>query len=823
MQTRYFVIILLLPILLVSLANSQTTKVLGTVADSITGEAVPFANIYFKGTSVGVSSGFEGEFSLETNEKIDTLIISAVGYRTEKHFLTRGVFHELYIQLMPTTTSLKTFTVVAGKNPAVPLIKKVIDQKKLNDPYKNLDYYQYEVYNKIQFDANNITESFMERKVLKPFEFVFEYIDTSTLNGKTYLPLFLTETLSDFYFRRSPKTVKEIIKASKVSGIDNESFSQFLGDMYQNVNPYENYIPLFERNFISPVADFAQLFYDYYLIDSLFIGNQWCYKMMFKPKRKQEMTFTGSMWVHDTTFAIKRFDVRIAQDANINFISDLQCYQEFSLINDLFWMKSYEKITIDFNIFEETRSTLGFYGHKTTSYKDFVMNQPLEKSFYAVATNISVDDQSLARTDEFWDRHRHDTLTRDEKTIYYMIDTLKTLPAFNTYIDVINMVVTGYYVNKWYEIGPYASMLSFNPLEGVRLRFGGRTSNDFSKKLMLFSHIAMGTKDGKLKYGAGFLYMLNKLPRRSFSAKYQDDVEQLGQSENAFREDFFFASFLRRNPFNKLSTVRSFDAFYEHEWFPGLINKVSFIHRRLFPNDNITFSYYSNNTLEVAPVIKTSQVHLYTRFAWQERIVMGEFERVSLGSDYPIIEMDFSFGVKDVLESDHHYKKLRIKITDWYNIGTVGWSKFVVEAGKIWGTIPYPLLKLHEGNETFVFDEYSFNTMNYYEFVSDQYLGFYYTHHFNGLFLNKLPVMRKLKWREVAFVQGVMGSLSDDNRSFNHLPDGLNHLSKPFFEAGIGIENIFKLIRVDAIWRLSHLNNPDIIKFGVFVSFMVMF
>jgi hypothetical protein len=796
----------------------QMTKIMGKVIDSQTKEPIPFVNIVLRNTTIGTQTNFEGEYSIETRSYSDSLTASFLGYVKQSKKVQKGKFQTLNFDLVPANVLLNEVVIVPGENPAEVILRKIINNK-VNNNREKLDYYQYEAYTKIEFDANNISEKFKSRAIFKPFQFIFDNLDTSTINGKAYLPIFLSETMSDVFFRKSPKTEIEVIKASKISGIKNQSISQFLGDVIQNVNIYDNYIQIFQKNFVSPVANFGLSYYKYYLVDSSFIDNLWCYKIMYKPRRTQEMTFTGSFWVHDTTWGIKKVDMKIAQDANINFINDLVVEQDYQYVDHKQWMLSKDILVSDFNVVEEAESTMGFYGRKTTSYRNFVFNTPREESFYASPTNIIVDAEGLEQSDAYWSQIRHDSLTKDEKTIYHMIDTLKSLPAFRTYVDLVKMITTGYYIKGNFEWGPYMSYLSFNKLEGGRIRVGGRTSNDFSKKIMLSAHLAYGTMDETIKYGAGVLYMLNKNPRRALSINTKYDIEQLGQSQFAFREDFLLAALFRRQPSDKLSMVEEYKGSYEHEWFNGLMNTLDFSRRSILSVGNSTFLVKNPLTHEdeYHSSISTSEISLKTRLAYKEKIVMGEFERTSLGAKYPILQVNYSYGIPRFLKSDYEYHKLQMTLEHWFNVGAIGWSKYIVEGGRIWGDIPFPLLKLHEGNETFSFDEYAFNSMNYYEFVSDKYVSAYYTHHFEGLMFNHVPLFRKLKWREVVWVKGLVGGIQDSAKVSNlaKFPDNLHLLHKPYFECGAGVENILKIMRVDAVWRLSYLDHEHISKFGI--------
>jgi len=544
---------------------------------------------------------------------------------------------------------------------------------------------------------------------------------------------------------------------------------------------------------------------------------------MFKPRRKQELTFTGNIWIHDTTYAIKKVDMRIIDDANINFINAMDIRQDYQLLEGKYWMLTKDYMIADFNVIEDAKRTLGFYGHRSTSYNKFVFNQQAEKEIYGYPANIILKDSAILYADEKWNDFRHDTLTVKEKAIYSMIDSVKNVPIFKTYVDVVYTITNGYYVDGMFEIGPYYKMLSFNEREGARFRFGGRTSNKFSTKWMFDAYFAYGQSDEKFKYGGGFLKINSKNPRRAYGMNYKFDTEQLGQSKNAYSEDNFFNSFLSKNAINKLSMVKEYKTFYEHEWFGGFSNLLVFTHREVFPIAGENFIIHEDDSELKIPSIRTSEISLNLRFAYNEKFLMGEFERVSLGTTYPVFEATYSYGIPNLFNSDYSYHRVQLNLKQWFNVGTLGWSKYIVEAGRIWGKLPYPLLKIQEGNETYFYDELSYNLMNYYEFVSDQYISVNYIHHFDGLFLNHIPLMRKLKWREVAFIKGVTGNLSQDNKTYSKFPATTNTLEEPYWEAGLGIENIFKVLRVDAIWRLSHLDHDNINKFGIFFSFQFVF
>ncbi len=802
--------------------HGQITKIMGTVTNATSGEPIPFVNIYFEGTTIGVTSDFEGQFAIETFSPGDSITASYVGYLSGTKPVSPGIFQRIDFSLVPDEIMLEEVIILPGENPAEILLRKVIENKEKNNR-QAFDAYEYEVYTKMQFDANNIRERIKDRRLLRPFNFIFDYMDTSTLNGKAYLPVFLSETVSEIYYRKEPRERLEVIKASKLSGVENESITQFLGDLNSNVNIYDNYITLFQKNFVSPVANFGLGFYRYYLVDSLYIDNQWCYQLMFKPRRKQELTFSGTIWIHDTTYAVKKVDMEMAGDANLNFVGAGLVRQEYSLIQGEHWMLTKDYLMGDFNITRNAR-TIGVYGHRTTSSKNFVFNQPRDDDFYKSPVGVVVDDAARDKDKLYWELARHDSLTSREQGIYEMIDSIKSIPLFDTYMDLGYMLINGYYIWGNFELGPYYKLVSFNAIEGTRFRFGGQTSNQFSTKLMLDGHVAYGTKDQRFKYGLGFLYMFNKNPRRALSGSYLYDMVQLGQSQDAFSQENFFAVFFRRNPANKLSMLERYMLSYEHEWVQGFSNTFSFSHRKLFPvGDNQFVVYPEEGSPAIEDNIISAEAGIKLRWAYGERYILGEFTRITIGTRYPIFELHYGYGIPNVFHSEYEYHRLQFQMKQWFNVFSIGWSKYIVEAGKIWGTLPYPLLKLQPANETFLFDEYAYNLMNYYEFINDRYVGVYYTHHFDGFFLNRIPLMRKLKWRTVIHGRALLGTISEANKNYSDFPGNQVESTQPYFEAGAGVENIFKFIRVDAIWRLSHKQSNNPRNFGVFISAALSF
>lgn len=809
---RLFILALIGIPTLLSTVSAQKTIVRGKITDASSGEPLPFVNLVFQNSKVGTSTDIDGNYKIETYYPTDSLTASFIGYKTTSMRVRRDKEQVINFKMGTGSIALEAVEIKYKGNPAHDILDRVYLNREANNREK-YDYFNYEVYNKVEFDLNNITEEFKNKKMFNKFQFIFDYTDTT--EEKEFLPMFMTESISDYYYRRDPKSEKEYIKASQVSGTSNESITQFLGDMYQKVNIYDNYIGVFGKSFVSPIANFGKTFYRYYLVDSVYIDGKYCYQIDFIPRQEQEPVFNGTMWINDTTYAVKRVEAKINDQANINFINGFEVKQDYKKVDNKYWMLEKDNLVVDFQIGEKV---MGMYGRKSTSYKNFQVNVPQEEKVYEGIDNVIVSQEADKRDQSYWEEARHDTLTANQEGIYEMLDSVKKVPAFRTFLDIAQLIFTGYYEKGNFEYGPYFKAYSFNAVEGNRIRIGGRTSNSFSTRLLLNGYLAYGFKDKRFKYNAGFRYKLNENPRQWLEFQYKRDLEQLGQSQNAFAEDNILSSFLRRNPNNKLTDVESYVASYKKEWITGFSTQLFYKHRAMRPVGELEYLRF-NPDPEIGfindNVINTSEISLYTRFAYKEKYIEGEFERISLGSKYPILELQLGFGVKDFLNGDYDYQKFEIAVSDDIKIGIFGHSNFRLTAGKYFGTLPYTLLEIHNGNETYFYDNRAFNLMNFFEFISDEYATMMVTHHFDGFFLNKIPLMRKLKWREVVSFSSVVGNLSDRHKAELITPENTYELSAPYAEASIGIENIFKFIRIDGFKRLNYLNHPNTSEYGI--------
>ena len=801
---------------------AQNYTITGKVFDAESKEPLPFVPVLIKGTTVGATTDFDGNYSITTSKLGDSIVSSYVSYKKLVRAIKRGESQTVNMPMVLEGVNLLEVVVKAGENPAHRIIRNVIANKQYNNKRK-LDAYQYETYNKVEFDLNRIPKEMREKKIFKPIKFVFDNVDSLNSGEKPSLPIFITEAISDIYYRSNPTLKKEVIRASKVTGIENTSVTSVMGDMYQNINIYDNHILVFGKDFVSPISDNGLFYYKYYLEDSLFIGSTRCYQIRFKSKRPQELCFSGNMWISDTTWAVKRIEMSIPKEANINFIHAANVIQEFSQI-DSTWMLSKDRLIIDFAV---SKNQVGIYGRKTTSYKDFKINQPKDPKFYEFGDKIVVEDAASKQSDDFWNSNRHDSLSLREKKIYHMIDTIKTLPIYKTWVDVLTLFVSGYKTVNNFEIGPYFNLISYNKIEGLRARFGGRTSSKFSRWYELQGYVAYGFTDEQFKYSIGFKSFITKKPHRQLiGMTYKSDYEILGQSQNGFSQDNLFASLFRTNPLTNLTRVDKTDAWFEREWVDGLTSKVTLTGRTITPLITNTYTYFKNDgSIATKENIRNTEVRLNVRFAYKEKFINGDFSRISLGTKWPVMQVNYSKSLQNAFRGEYDYQKVVLNLSDRVRlISLLGYTDYTAEVGKIFGAVPYPLMELHGGNETYVYDYMSFNMMKYYEFASDQYASIGMFHHFEGLLFNKVPLLKKLKWREVVTCKALWGSVNDINRKTLIFPNTLSALNnEPYVEISAGVENIFKVFRIDALWRSTYLRERAIENFGVKFGFQLAF
>lgn len=815
-------------------ASGQVKVIHGIVTDKNTNEPIPFAAVQFIGTDVGASTNEKGEYSFTLNSfPSDSLLVHVIGYPEIHRFVNpKADSQEIDFELNRIPYSLNEFVIHAGVNPALIILKKIIKHKPENNPDR-LSSYKYKVYNKLEVDVDNINTGKLERsKLFKPFTFILNNMDTNKYK-EPYLPVFLTETISDYYYQKQPKKQKEIITASRTSGFENRSVTQFLGTMYQNVNVYDNFIPVLGLKFVSPISDVATAFYRYKLVDTQYIDNHRCFHITFEPRRKGENDFFGDFWVADTSFAIQKMNMEVAPEANINYAKRISLVQEFAPMGDTLWFLVKDIFVAQFTPPLAKKSLIGVIGRKTTSYYDIHVNDTAATNIFDIkqyrANNIYIETGATEKPDSFWSTHRYVPLNKDEKAIYSMMDSLEQMPLYHKYANIVDFITTGTKDIGDFELGPYWYLFSENELEKFRLRFDLGTTPHLFKNIYLHGNLGYGFGYKDFTGSLSGLWLLHRHPRMYLYGAYTHDLDVSGLSENQLNTNNIFTIAVRKKgiPQKFVMTDEKRLEFYK-EWFSGFSMHWTLTNTQYNPFAPLPLKSYFNQDSKNFTPLDNTEIGLELRFAWKEKFLEGNYYRISLGSPYPIVTLNAAMGVKGILNSSYHYQKLQLSISDNTSIAPFGSISYNVYGGKIFGTLPYLLLEVHPGNELYYYDREAFDMMNRFEFLSDEWAGFNFEHDIGGGIFSYIPWVRKLKLRQFWTAKGVIGSLSDANQALN-LGSGYPFKTlegNPYLEIGTGVSNILHFIRIDVVWRVlpkPHANEPAMKKIGVFGSFELQF
>lgn len=813
-------------------AGFAQTKVSGIVIDD-TKLPVPYANVQFKGTTQSAVTNEDGKFYLESPNTYKTLVVSFMGYKTKEVALPQSVNYNFTISLVP-DNQLSEVTIYTGKtskknNPALDILRKIWERRKKNGLYM-FDQYQMEKYEKVEFDMNSIDSAFMKRKIWKGMEFIFEHVDTSDVTGKTYLPIFINEQLSDVYGDNTSNKKKEIVKANKNSGFTgNQQIQAFIKDLYTEYNIYDNYLLFFDKSFTSPLSRTGIDVYNYVLRDTAVIDGKSCFNIVFYPRRKSELTFKGDFWVADTTFAIKSINMAVTKSANINWVKDIYIEQEFEVVNDSVFLLTKDYMMSDFS-FSKKDESKGVYGKRTTYFRNHKFNLKKPDDFYKKDVNF-LDPTIYQKDENYWATHRFEELNKDEQGVYQMLDTLKTVKKFKRLYNTVEILASGYVNYDWFDYGPIYSTFGYNEVERLRLRAGGRTYFGPNDPWRIEGYGAYGFGDDKFKFGLSGKWMVDKKSRLIVSGGYRRDVEQIGADLTA-TNDVLGRSNASSSVFSsgsngKLTNIHLATGAIEFEPIKNLRLKSGVSYRTLRSAnsaDEFSLDYYKVLPTESTPGVVASEVQqgeLQFEIDWTpKRQTIGYgVERDVVDNPYTRFFFRVSSGIKGFLGGDFEYQKLQMFYRQPLIIGAIGRSYVTTELGKTYGTVPLGLMNIVPGNQTWWQIDNTFSNMNFYEFVADQYVTLHWEHNFQGKLFARVPALRKLNWREIIGVRTVYGTVTDENKAIN--ASGLIYRAPEnwYYEYGFGIGNIFKVFRLDFSWRGNYLDLPDARRFAIKGSF----
>lgn len=819
--------------------KGQQKGISGIVIDKDTRDPVSFVPVFVPESPIGTITEADGTFVLDVSGRPnDTLRVKTMGYEQYSVLITKESGSIDTIELETNATSLSELVVRPGEDPAIRLLKNIIRNKPKNDP-EQVDNYGYEAYNKIEVDILNLSKKSFESlpvPFLKKLSFIYDNQDT-TKDGRPYLPFFLTEAISDYYYQKKPYKTREYVKASQIKGINNKNMTQsigkYLGKMYLAMNPYDNYVPFFNKRYVSPINNTGPLFYKYRIIDTQQKYGYNIITVSFIPLPSCENCFAGVFNVVDSVYALQYVAATLPSSANINWVKNAEFYREYAPQGDSLWFCVKENITAELQAADELVKMVGFIARKTTSYKDIVINDSsVTKAINSpkLKAEVVVADSSYEHGQDFWANARHDTLSGKETGIYYMYDSLENNPSFKKFKTMAKILFSGGY--KWgpLEFGPYWNMYSRNFVEGNRFRFSLGTTPKLFKTIYLNGYVAYGTLDDRYKYQLQGFWLMKRYPRMYINASYTRDIDRTVNYYDKVSFDNIFSVAARKSGIpQKLVFADDIRFEYYNEYYSGFSHLLTLYRKIYDPYDPLPDqAIFQDQNGNQSPTLTNTEVNLRLRYAYKEKFLEANYYRTSLGSKYPIVELRYGIGMKGVLNGGYNYHKLNFTVSDNIRIPPLGTIYMNLFAGKYFGTLPYPLLEQHPGNEFYTYNKYAFNMMNQYEFISDQYVGLNVEHLIGGGIFKYIPYIKKFKFRQFWTAKGLIGSLSDENKALNFnkgfMFRSLNN--SPYVEVGTGVENIFKLFRVDFVWRLtpSSLPNEQVQRnFGIFGSIKLTF
>ena len=836
---------------LFSLEGQNEIRIKGLVTDSVSGEPLPYVSIIVKGTTTGAATDLDGRFSLTVPSSASgkMLEVSYLGYSTKQVSLKSG--QSLSIQLAPTGIALNEVVVKPGReryrrrdNPAVAFVKNVIERRDANDP-RNHDYYSYDRYQKMLFAMNDYKPKKREDGKTGKFDFLEEFIDTLDV-GTTILPISEKEHFETVYYRRDPHSEKRLVKGDKSAGVDEvfsrDGIQQFLNEAFREVDIFRNNIPLFLQRFVSPLSSLGPTFYKYYLMDTLEIDGQKCMDLGFVPFNSESFGFTGHLYVTlDSTYFVRRVLLNVPKDINLNFVSHMTIDQTFRREPDGTRLITKDDIRVNFKLSEKSK---GMFAQRLIVYSNhsFEPDTAQLAIFEQPAPSITLKE-AYTQTDKFWEENRpQEGRRRNPNTVDKLMAKLRSIPIFYVTEKIVTILVSGYVpatkdeANNKFEFGPMNTTISGNAIEGARFRVGGTTTPQFHKRLTLDGFAAYGVRDKKMKYDALVEYSFidrkqyrKEFPMHSIRFEYMYDINKLGQQYMYTSKDNFLLA-IRRKRDTRATYLRKAELTYTREHYNGISYSAVLRNKREYATPYAVFDRINaDGSLTSLDHYDMTELELNFRYGYNEKFYQTRNNRIPITFDAWVFNLSHVMGWKGFLGSSYNYQRTDIGLQKRLWFSAFGYTDIILKAGKVWTKVPYPLLILPNANLSYTIQPEAYTNMNAMEFINDEYASWDVTYYMNGLLLNRIPLIKKLKWREVFCFRGLWGHLSDKNNPAKStglfaFPEGSMTLGKaPYMEASVGIENIFKFLRLDYVWRLNYRDNPDIQTHGVRCTMRIQF
>lgn len=799
-------------------AMAQKVQLSGVVMDSVTREPLPLVSVVLEGTTYGVNTNLEGEFRFVIPKGKYKLVVRASGYHPCMDSIeVQQEITQLKLWAIPVSTNMDEVIITSkAVNPAHRIIRNAIASRRRNR-FDKIEAYEYEAYNKLVLTMDNVTDRFLNSKLVRNVGNQVREIMGDSLHSdssKYSIAGFVSESVSRFYYLR-PDQKKEEILAVQTSGVKGSEYN-LLSSMLLQLDIYDNNVVVVDRTFLSPIADGAFVDYDFQLLTVESSGQDTLYGIQVIPKRPYDPVFKGTVYIDNQRWAINRLDLMLNDNPNINFVEDIRIRQEYGAV-DTFWVPTLLDVEVDFQNSVMKRKGgkgISIIGRSSSHLYNYKINQPREPKFYKQELmEVMADAESKDST--YWAEARKSPLDRSEELGFALVDSLRSRGVLDFYIEAARLIGWGTYKRKYWEVGPYFYLISFNQAEGWRSRCGFYTRPDFSKWFYFGGHIAYGLRDQRFKYQVETKFRIVRKPKLELGLKRTYEVEQVGFENFLNNGTSLLQSSLRRVPLTQLNYYGENRIDVYSDITKGLSGDFYFRTKLFEPTSTFAFGYARPDG-GIGTDYNVTELGTDLRLSFKEKFISdARGDRKYISTKYPIFYIKYRHGFSDLLGGDYAYAAAEVEMRNYVRLGRYGWFRYDLRVGQVFGTMPFPSLHVFRGNMSWGYDRYGFNLMNYYEFVADRYLTFAGEQHFEGLLWNQIPVLRHLKWKEVLTGRLAWGSLTPANQQLNGVviprADGTNYVQQikaptavPYLEAGVGIYNILKVLRVDAIWRLNY-------------------
>jgi hypothetical protein len=837
--TLQIVLVILLGTFVITADAQNSFIISGKITEEATGKPLQNATVHLKGSNTSTLSNMDGSFTLHTSEWVDSLQITNVGFIAFSIALQKGHTTNLMVSMKNNPNALQEVVVGVTKKTGKSFMEKVIEHKANNNPARFRSY-SYQQYTRNELDMDNIDFQKAKGSGLKSLMLkTYAGLDSTAKYDKE-LPIYFAERLANNYHAVSPAIDRENIIAKKNLGLSTDKLLSKLNKFYFNFNVYDDWLPIFTQTYVSPLNSNAFSYYQFFQGDTLVENDDTIQQIRFVPLHLYERAFSGTMWINTRTLAVESVNMNLSKTANLNFVNGINYSEDYKQVYDSTadkWAympyKFYSEVKFESGLallgipVPENKSSVEFI-IKNTTVTDRIKLNTGESS--AIVADLIKKEQTVNwdKSEAFWLQNRPDSLTIHEKNIYSMVDSLKQNSRFQRDIKLIAFAGSGNWdFGNSLRIGPYSSFISSNPIEGWRIRLGFWTMPGISKKVNLFGYGAYGTKDQKLKGMLGFKYVWNDARWTKTSLLYGSDYDFIIDQDDELDKDNLINSMLRKNiPFTRMY-VKTILLKHEQYLSPDFTAKAALNYKEF--NPVFDFQYRPINPAIDKPYdsvfkkkLPFAEASIGIRYAHKERTTILNYDNIRLGSFSPVLTVNYTYGF-ELGDAQFEYHKVNVGIEQRLRLPPKSMLFYKLEAGKVFGTVPYLLLNVPAGNEYYVASKYQFNTMAPYEFASDKYVSLHTRFYLGGALFDKIPLLQKLGWRERFSFNAYWGNMNSANIDYNK-NSNFNLLGKaPFMEASVGIENIFHVISIEYYRRLDYLNNPYAKKGGIYLGLTLAF